>query len=86
MMACPISPEEVVADLVVCTHEHLDPLDTDALPVVAKNSQTQFAGPIECFREFTKMGIPEERCHLLELGKGINLEGVAAMGVYADHG
>jgi L-ascorbate 6-phosphate lactonase len=35
MMPCPITAEEVVADLVVCTHEHPDHLDTDALPIIA---------------------------------------------------
>src|SRR4029077_10251509 len=47
MMACPIAAEEVKADLVVCTHEHLDHMDTDALPVLTRNPRTQFAGPIE---------------------------------------
>jgi hypothetical protein len=32
MMPCPISTEEVDADLIICTHEHLDHMDIDALP------------------------------------------------------
>src|ERR1700687_2879373 len=48
MMACPISADEVNADLVICTHEHLDHMDPDALPVIAKNPRVRFAGPIEC--------------------------------------
>ncbi len=86
MMGCPIMPEEVVADLVVCTHEHLDHMDTDALPLIAKNPRTHFAGPIECFKEFRKAGIPEARCHLLEMGKEITIHGVRVSAVYADHG
>lgn len=86
MMACPIAPEEVLADLVVCTHEHPDHLDIDALPVVARNPRTHFAGPSECVKEFVKMGVPEERCHLLEVGRPVSVEGIQAHAVYADHG
>lgn len=86
MMACPIAPEEVSADLIACTHEHLDHMDTEALPIIARNTRTHFAGPIECMREFRKMGIPEERCHLLEEGKTITLDRIGMSVVYADHG
>lgn len=86
MMACPISPEEVVADLVICTHEHLDHMDTDGLPILAKHARTHFVGPIECFREFKKMGVPEVRCHLLEEGAEIDHRDIKVRAVYADHG
>jgi L-ascorbate 6-phosphate lactonase len=86
MMLCPIAAEEVVADLVVCTHEHPDHLDLDALPIVAKNPRTHFAGPIECIKEFEKLGIEENRCHLLEEGKRITVDDVNVRGVFADHG
>jgi L-ascorbate 6-phosphate lactonase len=86
MMACPLLAEEANADLIVCTHEHLDHMDTDALPALAQNPRTQFAGPIECIKEFTKVGIPAGRCHLLEEGKSLTLGGVEIRAVYADHG
>lgn len=86
MMGCPISADEVAADLVLCTHEHLDHLDTDALPVIARNNAAHFAGPRECVRIFREIGIPEDRCHLLEEGKQIEVAGVYAAGMYADHG
>jgi L-ascorbate 6-phosphate lactonase len=86
MMACPILAEEANADLVVYTHEHLDHMDTDALPVLARNPRTQFAGPIECVKELNKLGIPAERCHLLEEGDSLTLGGVEINALYADHG
>jgi L-ascorbate 6-phosphate lactonase len=86
MMTCPVRAEEANADLVVCTHEHLDHMDTDALPVVARNSRTHFTGPIECIKEFAKLGIPADRCHLLEEGKSLTFGGVEINAVYADHG
>jgi len=86
MMTCPLRPEDANADLLICTHEHLDHMDTDALPVLAQNVRTQFAGPIECINAFSKLGIPAERCHLLEEGKKITLGGVEINPVFADHG
>jgi L-ascorbate 6-phosphate lactonase len=86
MMACPIAPEDVKADLVVCTHEHLDHMDTDALPLLARHSSTHFAGPIECMKQFEMLGIPKTRCHLLEEGKSFLYGDTRVNAVYADHG
>jgi L-ascorbate 6-phosphate lactonase len=86
MMSSPIGAEEVAADLVICTHEHLDHLDTEALPVMARNPRTHFAGPLECVKAFEKMGIAGERRHLLEEGGTADIAGIRVSGVYADHG
>ena len=86
MMTSPIQAEEVAADLIVCTHEHQDHMDVDALPVVAANPRTHFAGPVECMKEFEKLKIPADRCHLLEEGKTITVGGTDISAVYADHG
>lgn len=86
MMSCPIAPQDVSPDLVVCTHEHLDHMDIDALPILASHSSTHFAGPIECVREFERLGIPADRCHLLEEGKSYRHGQTSVHAVYADHG
>lgn len=86
MMASPLAPEEVEADFVVCTHEHLDHMDTDALPVIARHARTHFAGPVECLKEFKRLGIEEGRCHLLEVGRSVMLGGTEIHAVFADHG
>jgi L-ascorbate 6-phosphate lactonase len=87
MMASPVSASEVRADLVLCTHEHLDHMDTDALPVIAANNPAaRFAGPIACVREFQKMGLTAGRLFLLEVGKALGIDGIQVTGVFADHG
>jgi L-ascorbate 6-phosphate lactonase len=86
MMTCPLPVEDADADLIVFTHEHLDHMDTDALPILAKNPRTQFAGPVECMKEFQKLSIPPGRCHLLEEGSRLTVKGVEVAAVYADHG
>ena len=42
LMGCPIEAEQADANVVLCTHEHPDYMDTDALPVLAKNPRTLF--------------------------------------------
>lgn len=86
MMPCPVSAEEVDADLLLCTHEHLDHLDPDGLPIVARNPRVRFAGPIECFKAFRDFGIREDRCILLEEGQDILSDGIRISPVFADHG
>lgn len=86
MMTCPIQAKDVVADLILCTHEHLDHMDSDALPILASNPGTHFAGPIECMKEFEKLGISRDRCHLLEEGTSIEIGPTTIHAVYADHG
>lgn len=86
MMACPLPVEEANADLVVFTHEHLDHMDTDALPILARNKETEFAGPIECMKEFEKLNIDPKKCHLLKEGSRLTVKGVGVAAVYADHG
>jgi L-ascorbate 6-phosphate lactonase len=86
MMASPLPAEEVVADLIICTHEHLDHMDTDALPALAANPRAHFAGPIECMKEFAKLGIAEARRHMLEEGRSLTLGAITVHAVYADHG
>jgi L-ascorbate 6-phosphate lactonase len=61
-------------------------LDTDALEVLARNPGTHFAGPSECVKEFKRLGVRPDRCHLLEEGSKTDIEGVGINGVYADHG
>jgi L-ascorbate metabolism protein UlaG (beta-lactamase superfamily) len=86
MMPCPLMAEEANADLLVCTHEHPDHMDTDALSALARHTRTHFAGPIKRFKEFEKNGIPPERCRLLEEGQKLTFGGVEVIRVYADHG
>src|SRR5271163_3166023 len=86
MMTSPLQAEEVAADLIICTHEHLDHMDVDALPALAANPRAHFAGPIECMKEFEKQEIPADRCHLLEEGKSVTVGGIKVHAVYADHG
>ncbi len=83
----PIFAEDVQADWVVSSHEHLDHLDTDALPVIARNNPgCRFAGSESCMPEYEKMGIPANRQVLLKPGEPAELSDVRVVPARADHG
>ncbi len=83
----PIAVGEVRADWVVSSHEHLDHLDTDALPVIAENCPgCRFAASSACVPEFANMGIPMDRFTMLEAGGRYALDGVTVTAVRSDHG
>ena len=83
----PIDAEAVRADWVVSSHEHLDHLDLDALPTLARNNpRCGFAGPRSCFPGYDRCGIPASRRILLEAGHEVRLGDVRVEAVKADHG
>ncbi|MBI5093327.1 MAG: MBL fold metallo-hydrolase [Candidatus Hydrogenedentes bacterium] len=83
----PIQADEVRADWVVSSHEHLDHLDTDALPIIARNNPAcRFAGSVACIPEYEKMGIAESRVTLMEAGQRYSLGGVDIVTARSDHG
>lgn len=83
----PIQVDDVRADWVISSHEHLDHMDTDALPIIAANCPgCRFAGPKPCVPEFEKMGIAMDRFILLEPGRKYSLDGVALTTARSDHG
>lgn len=83
----PIQAEEVHADWVLSSHEHLDHLDTDALPIIARNCpECRFAGSQACVPEYEKMGISMSRFTLLEPGERYSLGGIGVLTARSDHG
>ncbi|HOZ47650.1 MAG TPA: MBL fold metallo-hydrolase [Candidatus Hydrogenedentes bacterium] len=83
----PIAVADVQADWVLSSHEHLDHLDTDALPIIARNCPNcRFAGSQSCVPEYEKMGIPAARFTLLEPGARYSLGGVNVVTARSDHG
>lgn len=86
IMASPMSPEEVAADLVVTTHHHEDHLDIDTVSALAGRPNLVFAGPPTCVDAFRRLGIPEERIRPLPEGARHEVDGIGLAAVFADHG
>lgn len=83
----PMGAEDVQADWLVSSHEHLDHLDTDALPIIARNCPAcRFAGGPPCLPEYAKMGIGDDRVLALAAGQRYALGPVTVVTARSDHG
>lgn len=83
----PIDADRVCADWLVSSHEHLDHLDTEALPVIIRNNpECRFAGSVSCAAEYDRCGIPAGRQTIMEAGKAYDLGCVRVRTAKADHG
>jgi L-ascorbate 6-phosphate lactonase len=86
MAETPIQPEEVVADLVVTTHDHIDHVDPHTIPVIARHPGTIFVGPGSCCAHFRELGIGDSR--IVEINRGEREEvaqDISITGTFARH-
>ncbi len=86
IMPSPIAPKDVIADLVISTHEHVDHFDIDAIPEIAQKNRPVFAGPIECVHICQKMNISNERIFFLNKETDLDFGSFQVFGVPAFHG
>ena len=86
--APPILPEEVRADMVIVTHNHLDHIDPDTVPGLvaqAQNAETVFVGPQSCLDALVELGVRREQTVLLEAGQNVSVLGIPLRASHADH-
>jgi L-ascorbate 6-phosphate lactonase len=55
MREIPIKPEKLKADIVVCTHNHLDHVDIDAIALM--NKSITFLAPTDCEQTLKDLGV-----------------------------
>ncbi len=56
----PIAPADLVCDVMICTHDHLDHIDTDAIPEMKKEHMTFYA-PASCGDKLRSLGVSDPR-------------------------
>lgn len=80
-MEAPFLPEELKANAVFCTHNHLDHVDIDAMPHMDKS--IQFFAPSDCKDTLTELGV----IHYNEFNEGttIKLGDFELTAVFAEH-
>ena len=80
MVEPPIRPEEV-SGTVICTHDHLDHLDPDAICRMDR-AHIDFCAPSSCRKHLEELGCP--RIRTLDLGDTITVGDFALTAVFAD--
>ena len=56
MVEAPFLPEELKSDVVICTHNHLDHVDIDAIPLMKKENML-FLAPIDAKKQLEECGV-----------------------------
>ena len=56
MVEPPIAPEELRSDIVICTHDHLDHVDIDAIPLMKKDKM-RFLAPTDAKKKLLECGV-----------------------------
>lgn len=81
MVLAPFSPEELKSDVVICTHNHLDHVDIDAIPAMNKN--IVFYAPKDCEKTLKDCGVINYNA--FDEGSSYKIGEFKITAVYANH-
>lgn len=80
MFPPPMPPEDIKADTVVCTHNHLDHLDPDTIPRLLPS---HFLAPKDCEATLRALGVSNVQC--FDEGTKVQIGNFSLEAVFADH-
>ena len=81
MVKAPFKPEELKCDAVICTHNHLDHVDIDAIPFMDK--KMMFLAPSDAKKALKDCGVTKYKS--FDEGDSITLGDFELKAVFADH-
>lgn len=82
MVESPFSPEELKSDIVICTHNHLDHIDIDAIPLMQKTDKL-FLAPSDSKEQLEECGV--EKYQPFNEGDTYCAGNFKLTAVFADH-
>lgn len=82
LVRCPVSPSELCCDAVICSHNHLDHTDTDAISEMNKENKTFFA-PSDCEETLKSLGV--KKYVPFDIGNSAHVGEFIIEAVFADH-
>lgn len=82
MVKAPFLPEELKSDVVVCTHNHLDHVDIDAIPLMKKENML-FLAPQDAKKTLVDCGVVNYQA--FEEGTSVKTGNFELCAVFADH-
>jgi len=84
LLPIPIEPQELKADMIICTHDHIDHLD-EATILKTNIKDIVYGGPDSCLQHYREIGIPEENIVAINRGDTYELGQAKIHGVHAEH-
>lgn len=82
MVEAPFLPEELKSDVVICTHNHLDHVDIDAIPLMKKENML-FLAPSDAKNQLMECGVTE--FEEFDEGATVKIGEFELTAVFADH-
>ena len=82
MVKAPLLPEELKSDVVICTHNHLDHIDIDAIPLIKKEN-ILFLAPDDAEQTLLQCGVINYKA--FNEGTAVNIGDFELKAVFADH-
>lgn len=82
MVEAPFSPEELKSDVVICTHNHLDHVDIDAIPLMKKENML-FLAPDDAKNTLLECGVTNYKA--FDEGTAVKIKDFQLEAVFADH-
>ena len=82
MVAAPFKPEELKCDAVICTHNHLDHVDIDAIPLMVKE-KILFLAPKDAEETLLECGVINYKS--FDEGTKVKIGDFELEAVFADH-
>lgn len=82
MVKAPFSAENLCADAVICTHNHLDHVDIDAIPLMKKDDM-MFFSPTDCEKALYELGVTKYTP--FDIGMSYKVGEFEIKAVFSDH-
>ena len=82
MVEPPFKAEELKSDAIICTHNHLDHVDIDAIPLMKKGKML-FLAPLDAEKTLKECGVTNYKS--FDEGSTYSIGGFMLEAVYADH-
>lgn len=82
MVKAPLAPQEAKSDVVICTHRHIDHVDTDAIPLMNKENML-FLAPQDAEEVLRECGVTNYKS--FDCGDSITVGEFTFTAVFADH-
>jgi L-ascorbate 6-phosphate lactonase len=82
MVDAPFLPEELKSNVVVCTHNHIDHVDIDAIPLMKKDNML-FLAPSDAKDTLKECGV--EKYQAFDVGTEVKIGDFLLEAVYANH-
>lgn len=82
MVKAPFSPEELKSDVVICTHNHIDHVDIDAIPQMKKKNML-FLAPNDARKTLLECGV--ENFRSFDMGESAKFGDFEIIATFAEH-